>query len=79
MFGNIGHNAYWILMGINMLGVTAVVCFWPETKGVSLEHMDQIFGEVNKVEAFKSEHHVDFVGDVHRAIDETRAEVEHGE
>jgi hypothetical protein len=31
------------------------VLFWPETKGISLEHMDRIFGEVDKVEAFKEE------------------------
>jgi hypothetical protein len=29
---------------------------WPETKGISLEHMDRIFGEVDKVDAFAAEH-----------------------
>jgi MFS family permease len=45
MFGNVGHNAYWILVGINLIGLIVVLLFWPETKGISLEHMDRIFGE----------------------------------
>lgn len=57
MFGNVGHNAYWILVGINAFGCAMVVLFWPETKGISLEHMDRIFGEVDTVEAFTAEHH----------------------
>lgn len=56
MFDNVGHNAYWILMGINLAGLIVVVLFWPETKGISLEHMDKIFGEVDKVEAWRVEH-----------------------
>ena len=56
MFDNIGHNAYWILMGINLIGLTVVVLFWPETKGISLEHMDKIFGQVDKVAAYRDEH-----------------------
>jgi len=55
MFNNVGHDAYWILVGINLIGLTVVVLFWPETKGISLEHMDRIFGEVDKVEAFMEE------------------------
>jgi len=31
MFGNIGHNAYWILVAINSLGCAMVYFFWPET------------------------------------------------
>ena len=55
MFGSVGHNAYWILAGINALGCAMVVLLWPETKGVSLEHMDSIFGEVDKVQAYAAE------------------------
>jgi hypothetical protein len=43
-------------MAINLLGLTMVVLFWPETKGISLEHMDIIFGQVDMVEAYKGEH-----------------------
>jgi len=56
MFDNVGHNAYWILVAINAFGCSMVFLFWPETKGISLEHMDRIFGEVDKVEAFAAEH-----------------------
>jgi hypothetical protein len=56
MFDNICHDAYWILMAINLLGLAMVVLFWPETKGISLEHMDTIFGQVDMVEAYKGEH-----------------------
>jgi MFS family permease len=55
MFDNVGHDAYWILMGINLVGLIVVVLFWPETKGISLEHMDKLFGEVDKVEAWRGE------------------------
>ena len=56
MFDNVGHNAYWSLVAINTLGCAMVFLLWPETKGISLEHMDQIFGEVDKVEAFAVEY-----------------------
>ena len=56
MFDNVGHNAYWILVAINALGCSVVFLFWPETKGISLEHMDQIFGEVDKVEAIEEKY-----------------------
>jgi hypothetical protein len=64
MFNNVGHNAYWILMAINLLGLAVVVLFWPETKGISLEHMDKLFGEVDKVDAFKVENRVATVEDI---------------
>lgn len=54
MFDNVGHDAYWILMGINVIGLVVVILFWPETKGVSLEHMDSIFGEADKVDAWRA-------------------------
>ena len=49
LIDNIGQDAYWILMAINFLGLEMVVLFWPETKGISLEHMDTIFGQVDMV------------------------------
>ncbi|KAN0119231.1 general substrate transporter [Hyaloscypha variabilis] len=48
MFDNVGHNAYYILVGINLLGLISVVLFWPETKGISLEHMDRLFDGVDR-------------------------------
>lgn len=55
MFGKVGHNAYWILMGINLVGFTVVLLFWPETKGIGLEHMGKVFGEIDDVEAWRVE------------------------
>ena len=52
----VGHNAYYILVGINLLGLIAVVLFWPETKGISLEHMDRLFDGIDRVEAYKEAH-----------------------
>jgi hypothetical protein len=81
MFKNVGHNAYWILVGINLLGLVVVVLFWPETKGISLEHMDRIFGEVDKVDAFKGEHRVSTTGDMQRVLagDDEKMDVTHRE
>ena len=58
MFDNVGHDAYWILAGINFLGLVVVILFWPETKGISLEHMDKVFGETDKVDAWREENKV---------------------
>jgi hypothetical protein len=64
MFDNVGHDAYWILMGINLIGLIVVVLFWPETKGISLEHMDRIFGQVDKVAAYRDEHQFETVENI---------------
>ncbi|KAF2093593.1 FMN-linked oxidoreductase [Rhizodiscina lignyota] len=63
MFQNVGHNAYWILVAINAFGCAMVILFWPETKGISLEHMDKLFGEVDKVEGFTEEHRANSVAE----------------
>lgn len=55
MFMTVGHNAYYILMGINVISLTVVVLFWPETKGISLEHMSRVFGELDQVEMYEKE------------------------
>lgn len=51
----VGHNAYYILMGINITSLIVVVLFWPETKGISLEHMNRVFGELDQVETYEKE------------------------
>ena len=35
-----------------------MVLFWPETKGVSLEHMDKVFGEANKVDMWRADNKI---------------------
>jgi len=51
MFANLSHNAYWILAGFNTIGFILVFFLWPETKSISLEQMDVVFGSINRVEA----------------------------
>jgi MFS family permease len=47
----VGGLSYWLLAGLNVVALVSVVLILPETKGVSLEHMDRIFGQVDAVEA----------------------------
>ena len=53
MFANVGHDAYYILMGINIVSLAVVILFWPETKGIGLEHMSRVFGGVDQVEMYE--------------------------
>jgi hypothetical protein len=73
MFDNVGHNAYYILVGINLLGLIAVVLFWPETKGISLEHMDRLFDGIDRVEAYKEAHRMTTQEDEKRVLEEVKA------
>lgn len=73
MFDNVGHNAYYILVGINLLGLISVVLFWPETKGISLEHIDRIFDGIDRVEAYKETHHIQSLDDEKRVLEEVEA------
>lgn len=47
----VGGLSYWLLFGLNTVALISVVLILPETKGISLEHMDKLFGEVDAVEA----------------------------
>lgn len=47
----IGGKSYWLLFGLNTIALVSVIFILPETKGISLERMDKIFGEVDAVEA----------------------------
>lgn len=49
----VGGLSYWLLFGLNVVALISVVLVLPETKGVSLEHMDRVFGQVDAVEAGK--------------------------
>jgi hypothetical protein len=40
-----------MVVGINLIGLILLLFRWPETSGISLEHLDRLFGEVDKVEA----------------------------
>ncbi|KEZ45610.1 hypothetical protein SAPIO_CDS1964 [Scedosporium apiospermum] len=47
----VGGKSYWLLFSLNV----AVFFILPETKGISLERMDKIFGEVDAVAAGEDE------------------------
>ncbi|KAF7563941.1 hypothetical protein G7046_g196 [Stylonectria norvegica] len=51
----VGGKSYWLLFGLNTLCLVSVIFILPETKGISLERMDKIFGEVDAVEAGEDE------------------------
>lgn len=47
----VGGKSYWLLFCLNTILLISVYFILPETKGVSLERMDKLFGEVDAVEA----------------------------
>ncbi|KAJ5667524.1 hypothetical protein N7507_003388 [Penicillium longicatenatum] len=51
----VGGKSYWLLFGLNVLAGLSVFFILPETKGVSLERMEKIFGGLDFVEAGESE------------------------
>ncbi|KAJ4335810.1 hypothetical protein N0V95_008804, partial [Ascochyta clinopodiicola] len=51
----VGGKSYWLLFCLNTVLMISVYFVLPETKGVSLERMDTIFGEVDAVEAGEQE------------------------
>ncbi|EHK46854.1 hypothetical protein TRIATDRAFT_291161 [Trichoderma atroviride IMI 206040] len=66
----VGGRSYWLLLGLNALCLLSVIFILPETKGVSLERMDAIFGEVDAVEAGEEAH-----GDKLEMVDVKQEEV----
>lgn len=50
-----GGKSYWLLFALNVAALVSVVLVLPETKGVSLERMDRLFGEIDYVEAGERE------------------------
>lgn len=48
----------------------SVVLFWPETKGISLEHMDRLFGGIDRVDAYREAHHMTTQEDEKRVLEE---------
>lgn len=79
MFDTVGHSAYWIIASFNVLGFLLVLFLWPETKGISLEDMDEIFGEVNKVQTFREQNGVSYLEEKSLDADSTRQEVKRAE
>nr|POE85118.1 quinate permease [Quercus suber] len=46
----VGQKSYWLLFSLNTAAMVSVIFILPETKGISLERMDAIFGAVDAVE-----------------------------
>lgn len=70
----VGPKAYWLLFSLNVTALISVYFILPETKGISLERMDKIFGQVDAVEGGENEepkavHAVEEQGEGHRDID----------
>ncbi|KAK4866257.1 hypothetical protein LT330_008598 [Penicillium expansum] len=51
----VGGHSYWLLFGLNIAAGISVYFILPETKGISLERMDTIFGGPDNVAAGESE------------------------
>ncbi|KAB8542080.1 hypothetical protein FH972_025543 [Carpinus fangiana] len=47
----VGGKSYWLLFSLNVTALISVIFILPETKGISLERMDKIFGDVDVVAA----------------------------
>jgi MFS family permease len=47
----VGAKSYWLIFSLNVVALISVIIILPETKGISLERMDAIFGQVDAVEA----------------------------
>lgn len=45
----VGGKSYWLLFSLNLVAMVSVIVVLPETKGISLERMDRIFGQVDAV------------------------------
>jgi len=51
----VGARSYWLLFALNVIALVSVFFILPETKGISLERMDKLFGQVDAVEAGEQE------------------------
>lgn len=50
-----GAKSYWLLFSLNVVALLSVVFILPETKGISLERMDKIFGQIDAVQGGEME------------------------
>ena len=46
----VGPKSYWLLFSLNVVALLLVIFILPETKGISLERIDKIFGQIDAVE-----------------------------
>jgi hypothetical protein len=51
----VGPKSYWLLFSLNVVALISVIFILPETKGISLERIDKIYGQIDAVEAGEQE------------------------
>jgi len=51
----VGGRSYWLLFSLNATALISVYFILPETKGITLERMEKIFGQIDYVEAGERE------------------------
>lgn len=51
----VGPKSYWLLFSLNVAAMVSVIFILPETKGISLERMDAIFGSIDAVQGGEHE------------------------
>lgn len=51
----VGGKSYWLIFSLNVVALISVIIILPETKGISLERMDKIFGQIDTVSGGEQE------------------------
>jgi hypothetical protein len=46
----VGGKSYWLLFALNIAALISVIVILPETKDISLERTDKLFGKIDPVE-----------------------------
>lgn len=67
----VGPKSYWLLFSLNVAALLSVILILPETKGVSLERMDRIFGQVDAVEGGEQQEGKEVAGEEKAALERT--------
>lgn len=77
----VGAKSYWLLFSLNVAAMISVIFILPETKGISLERMDAIFGSTDAVQGGEDEAPKEVDGVVERSMtgldDEKRGNSDH--
>ncbi|KAK5175646.1 uncharacterized protein LTR77_000785 [Saxophila tyrrhenica] len=74
----VGGLSYWLLFSLNVVALVSVIFILPETKGISLERIDKIFGQVDAVEAGEQQEAKEIAQEENAALGKT-AKVEASE
>jgi hypothetical protein len=64
----VGGRSYWLLFALNAFALWSVYMILPETKGIPLESMDQLFGKVGSVGEVREEQIEQKVAAIEKAV-----------